>query len=746
MASAAEVAAMRSRVRRLAGELPDFESVWVDALAQARIVTSYQAAEINAGRGESLACGPYVIVRPLPSPAYAACFTARNIETTRMVRLYVVKGCQVAAATAARAIGELATQLASLHTANVCAVDDAGHEADRVWAACPTFDGITAADWMAENGRFPPVAVMHIAREMISRLAALERLSQAHGDIGAAGLILQSGGQVMLPMPGLRAIVRPHEGYSFNDLSPEAYDYLAPERIATGSPPTLAGDVYGCGCLWWHLLTGRAPFGGGNSLTKLQAVHAAKLVDVRQLASDVPDALAGAIERCAARDPAARPRSIADLASLLGPAPRGGAAALSRCLGGHGRPASEGRRRARRSRRSRMPTMIAAIVVASALAMLALQWNGRGQAPHGTTSLIRATSTAKRLDRSVAQPNTKTPGYAELPARDAAVTLATAVEPAGSTTVKDMVLSADDGWQLDSLALKTGQRVRGPAGSRPRVSVPPGGLVVGCDDVSFENIDFVCEARDGDRSTEHAAMIVIAGQSVELLGCSLAGRGDAAPAAIRWNGSADRQLGPGGELTLRDCVVSGLAAVFDCPGTANLSVRLSNTLCLAAGPIVRLRGRTSGDERLAMSLDHVATRGDGAVLEVRYGKLDKSSRPIEISIIVTASALDTNPGGGLLVFAGAQRPDPLLRTITWSGDGSLVTPQAAMAVWHGPGDKRHVLPEDALEIAGLVRSRVEFAGSAEGPPSASRVIRWQAPLRSPEAPGIDSNSLYLPRN
>ena len=390
--------------------------------------------------------------------------------------------------------------------------------------------------------------------------------------------------------------------------------------------------------------------------------------------------------------------------------------------------------------------MIAATVVALALGVLALQWNGRGQAPRGTSSSIRTTSTAKRLDRSVAQPNTKTPGDAELPTRGAAVTLATAVEPTGSTTVKDMVLSADDGWHVNSLALNAGQRVRGPAGTRPRVSVPPGGLVVGCDDVSFENIDFVCEARDAGHSTEHTAMIVIAGQSVELRGCSMAGSGDAEPSAIRWNGSADRQLGPGGELTLRDCVVSGLAAVFDCPGTANLSVRLSNTLCVAAGPIVRLRGRTSGDERLAMSLEHVTTRGDCTVLEFHYGKLDKSFGPIEISISVTASALDTNPGGGLLVFAGGQRPDPLLRAITWSGDGSLVTPHAAMAVWHGPGDKRHVLPEDALEIAGLVRSRVEFAGSAEGPPSASRVIQWQAPLRSPEAPGIDSNSLYLPKN
>ena len=133
-----------------------------------------------------------------------------------------------------------------------------------------------AADWMAENGRLPPQAVEHIAREMLERLAELERLGIVHGDIGAAGLLLTDSGRVALPMAGLRAAVRPAEGYSFSDLQPEAYDYLAPERIADGTPPTLASDMYACGCLWWHLLTGRAPFAGGNSLAKLRAVHAGR--------------------------------------------------------------------------------------------------------------------------------------------------------------------------------------------------------------------------------------------------------------------------------------------------------------------------------------------------------------------------------------------------------------------------------------------------------------------------------------
>ena len=42
-----EVRGMRGRVRRLTHGLPAFESVWVDALAQARLLTAFQAVEFN---------------------------------------------------------------------------------------------------------------------------------------------------------------------------------------------------------------------------------------------------------------------------------------------------------------------------------------------------------------------------------------------------------------------------------------------------------------------------------------------------------------------------------------------------------------------------------------------------------------------------------------------------------------------------------------------------------------------------
>ena len=78
-------------MRRLARDLPRFESVWVDALLQARVLTPFQAAEINAGRGQSLRVGPYVLCERLPHPHYVACYRARNVDSEQPVQLAVVE-------------------------------------------------------------------------------------------------------------------------------------------------------------------------------------------------------------------------------------------------------------------------------------------------------------------------------------------------------------------------------------------------------------------------------------------------------------------------------------------------------------------------------------------------------------------------------------------------------------------------------------------------------------------------------
>ncbi len=623
-----------------------------------------------------------------------------------------------------------------------------------VWAACPCVDGVTAADWMAEYGRFPPQVALHIAREMVARLSDVVTLGAMHGDVSAAGLVIEHSGHVALPMPGMRPIVRPAEGYGFDDLPVEGYDYLAPERIADGGPPTLANDIYACGCVWWHLLTGRAPFPGGNSLTKLKAVHAAKLVDVRQLAADVPEVLVRAIERCTERDASQRPASIDELQALLGPPARGGAAILSRCLTGQAwlwQPARAGRTTRRAPRKRQMA--VAAALLMTCMTGVAVWQSRRGKQPTGAIASAPASTSSERPADATRNSSTSDQVKMPPPPRPIATHNATldpqvkptaAVEPLDAALIGDLVLPAGRPVKARDLALQTGQRVRSAAGKRAVVDVSEGGLLVSCDAVCFDGVDFVWYA---GTAKEHRAnpdsMLTIAAQGVEFRGCSFSTPADRPPIAVTWSAAAESS-DDGGELTFTDCVFRGVQAVVDCRGSTSLAVALTNTLCVAAGPIVRLHAPPGAGKSVALSLEHVTTRGDCAVLECRYREVNDELGAIVVT--VTDSALVTNPQGALLILAGPQRPELLLRAFSWNGQGSLVTDDTAVAEWRDSTGRERAMAEDELEIAGLVRSSVSFAGAAHEPPAASRITRWNAPLQSDSPPGCDTSALYLPEN
>ena len=214
---------------------------------------------------------------------------------------------------------------------------------------------------------------------------------------------------------------------------------------------------------------------------------------------------------------------------------------------------------------------------------------------------------------------------------------------------------------------------------RPLVRVPADGLVVDCEDVVFDGIDFVWDGKSakrvaqGDRGDAGCRR----GAAVEFRGCSFTSSQPRRPSAIAWRGAAEATTS--GEVRLTDCVARGVATVVDCQADGGLTVAMSNTLCIGSGPILRLHQAPPSEQAIAIHLDRVTLRGESAVLECRYGRLPDPCGPIAIA--VDSSVLDCQPRGGLLILSGIEQPDLLLSAIHWTGQGSLVTPETTMAVW-----------------------------------------------------------------
>ncbi|MDD4787914.1 MAG: protein kinase [Pirellulales bacterium] len=730
---------VRARLRRLGRGLPQFQSVWVDALFQGRFLTPYQAAEIHAGRGSSLRLGPYVLLAGQAGPGYLRSYVARHVETPQAVHLSLIEADDEAAAERlAGSLDSLAAASRRLDTLPLTPVCGVGRGGRLVWVVQPLAGGVTAAEHLVRHGRMPAVAVLEVARQMAAALAHLELAGLPHGDLSAATLWLTAEGRAVLSAPGVRPIVRPAEGFTHADLAPEDYDTLAPERIDGGAAADSRTDLYACGCLWWRRLPGRPPFPGGNALARLRAHLSTAPADVRTLAPEVPPILAAAIGACLRRDPRERPASAAALAGRLGPPTPQGRRWLARSQRPGRRSAAPLHAPAGRPRSAASPWPIAA-GGAALVAFAAVLW-GIGlpaPAPSGNSG-----NSGEAVSRAAGSP----PPLAERPLAESRDLVEDSSFKAASDAA-EVVLDGGGPVACERVRLAAGARVRGPADGRATVLIRSAPLAVREEDVSFDGIDFVWQAGSPSAAAEETpAMLRIAAGRVRFRRCTFqaaSGQGRA-PAALHWVFPVDRGgLGlPTGKLVLADCVFHRVAPAIDARTAASLAIECDNLLHLGPGPLVRLDHAPAAGEPVSLVLTSVTCRQSGPVLEISDPAAIE--KPGAISIDARLSVFEPRPGEPLLLLAGPQEPGGLVKAIYWTGEGALVAPEARIAIWRKPSGARTELNDAAFSIAGLVRSPVQFAGAAEPILESNAAQRWQAPLPSAEAPGIRAASLPQP--
>lgn len=788
LATAADLRRAARRARRLAGELTHFDSVWVDALVQVGKLTPYQAAEINAGRGGGLRVARFALLTPIAAPAWARAFDAQVVGGTaqRHSRLVTVNNCGSTADVAA-ALSLSIRKLSTCALPQLAPIVECGAEEATLWAASAPLVGRSAAEWLVHSGRMPPEVVLEIARQMAIGLLALERAGVPHGDISPYNLVLDPIGVARMTWPGLRSAVRELETAETADWPAEAYDHLAPERMR-GAPASTAADIYSCGIVWRHLLSGRSPFAIARTSAKLCAAQTQKLEPIQHLAPDTPPALARAITACEARDPTKRPASAAALVELLGPSTDHGQTLVAQYLSRGETPPERFARRLRTIRgSSQLPTWSAvAAGVILAISLAASPWwagrlfgslaepageaaqvaqasanseaprpgpiKGVAQSSKETTKQTSEQSAKQTADRqprassgAVATGSIQKHKQKSDPANRVMPAVATqpiaapgpirAAQGSPRAVSKEFVLSAGKPTAWSSVQPSAGQTVRGRPGERPTIVIPAAGAILNAEGVRFEQIDFVILPGG------HAASLRVTARTASFDDCTFGGApdGDSEGASLIWTPrAADGLPAAPAELHFTGGAFRGETASIRCSIEDEARLSLTDVLHLGSGPLVCVEntGRIKDPDpsaSLALRLIHCTSRDAGALVEIDAAKIAGRTPRVRIEAVECAFALTS--GGALLLVRGGTAPDDALRQIAWIGQGSVVTPGAAPVAWQNNGARRSIA-DNRLAIEGLVRSELGFAGEADAGREASQLVRWQVPLRSPNPPGI----------
>ncbi len=222
-------------------------------------------------------------------------YRAEEIETDRVVAVKLVPSYSFEP-------GELEQLEAEARAAqkvdhpNVARLFDFGFAGDDVVFVTEVLDGSTLDAWVREHGPLPAAAVVRVALQVVSGLAAAAFHSVVHRSIQPATLMIVPGQSPdgewpfvkVLNFGGVPPTLSASE-FSFGRAGSSA-DFASPEQLK-GYPVDFRSQLYSLGCTMWYLLTGAPPVPGTTDK-----------------ANRIPKALRPILAQMVALDPMQRPQ------------------------------------------------------------------------------------------------------------------------------------------------------------------------------------------------------------------------------------------------------------------------------------------------------------------------------------------------------------------------------------------------------------------------------------------------------
>jgi response regulator RpfG family c-di-GMP phosphodiesterase/serine/threonine protein kinase len=298
-------------------------------LVRAGLLTTYQLDRLLVGSSHGLVLGNYRVLEELGKGGMGQVYLAEHRLMKRRVAIKVLTvddDCSVLIRH--RFYGEMRV-LAELSHPNIVLAIDAGElpaeggSALLMYLVTELVEGGDLEKHVIKNGLCSVAEACSYIRQTAAGLQAAHDRHLVHRDVKPSNLLLAPGGQVKLVDFGLT------RQFTSRLTDPRALlgsvDFMPPEQ---SHDPSLVGkeaDIYGLGATLCWLLTGEGPYPHtqhvGHALRILQQQEPRSL---RELRSDVPEALDRVVQQMLARNPAHRPASPLAVMNALRPFLRDG--------------------------------------------------------------------------------------------------------------------------------------------------------------------------------------------------------------------------------------------------------------------------------------------------------------------------------------------------------------------------------------------------------------------------------------
>jgi serine/threonine protein kinase/Flp pilus assembly protein TadD len=212
---------------------------------------------------------------------------------------------------------ELRKQVKLAHP-NLPRIVDGGELATDLWLLRDHVDGESLGQRLRRQGPLELPEALAVLAQVASALDELHRAGILHRDVRPSRIVLQPREQVpIVKLLDAGIAARHRTGSVFDRLGTPAY--MSPEQIA-GKLVSFRSDLYALGCVFYEMLTGRTPFGHGETSDSLRA-----LLDAHQneapppLDHELPPAIGALLASLLDKEPRKRPFSAQQVRRTLEP-------------------------------------------------------------------------------------------------------------------------------------------------------------------------------------------------------------------------------------------------------------------------------------------------------------------------------------------------------------------------------------------------------------------------------------------
>jgi DNA-binding SARP family transcriptional activator len=175
----------------------------------------------------------------------------------------------------------------------------------------------TLREYMQREQQLPISEAVDIADGIAAALAYAHDRSVLHGDLRPKRVLLVDG-HVMVKSFGVACALSESVGLQSSiAVRFGAPAYLSPEQLAGEHTPDARADVYNLGCVLYEMLAGEVPFANSNPQILLSGKLTKPPPSVRTIRESVPPELDAFLQKCLARLPVDRFRTVAALRDEL---------------------------------------------------------------------------------------------------------------------------------------------------------------------------------------------------------------------------------------------------------------------------------------------------------------------------------------------------------------------------------------------------------------------------------------------